>query len=590
MIRFSLRREQQESLVASFSSPYADRTIAESPSVEPAPPAAEARVENAPEPAPAAQHPEAAKDDDAPADATDGPDAASTALSTDAEATATPLFETTDAPATQRDDTQASPSGDDADLGISDAEWSALEAASAFDLTPADLAACNFIAWDPPRAAGRTFYVDADAGSDSNSGLADDAPFRTLAKVQSLLADGDMIQLRSGSVWHEQLRFSADDVTVRSYGSGDNPLIVGDGVRHGIVIKGENGRVENIDVTGATNGVYVAGADASVTIIGGTYTANGTGIVAGDGGRLILVDGAHCTGSRVALGAGDGIQINVDASAGLHTIRNVVCEGNDIAGINAKVGTVTVTDSVLSFNREPGWIAQNSIDVFNIMRCRIEGNNQSDNGTGQASIEDAAIVYSTDNLYIDPHNGTLATVQINILPSNGWTPPEPRDRPTALYSTGDSFINASGQTNTIGSIRVHTDDMPTIVSIADALFQHAAGSGVAVNAYGATALTLTIASTRFEMANTAAVRIEESAILGPGLETNSFLRADGGYVFRIGDSLYETGDLSALFAQYAGPDLAPESAPMLAFEPAEHPPETGLHTVETPPSGDYLFI
>lgn len=568
---FFVRRDDEQSLAGYFSSYRAEQTFSDEAGAAPAPlsPSESGRphptVQESGDDAAPANAPSAGL----PTDALPAGEAAEPAASR--PALAPPLFFEADEPIGF---SSPSATGSAADLidggnapaGDIQAVAFGFEALSALPDVPL---LCGTVPFEPPLSAGRIFYVDTAGGSDGNSGLAEALAFKSLAKVQSMLQDGDTIQLKCGSVFHEQLRFSASQVMVQSYGSGANPLIDGDGARHGIVVQGENALIRNIDVTDAANGIYVTGDDASAAVIGGHYTANGTGIVAGGGGRLILVDGAHCTGSRTALGAGDGIQISADASSGVHTIQNVVCEGNAIAGVNAKAGTVTVADSVLSFNGEPGWIAQNNTDAFDILRCRIEGNNRSDNGTGQASIEDGVVVHSTGNLYLNPHNGAYATVQINIVTSSGWMPDSRQPGPTALYSAGDTFVNTSGQTNTVGSIQVLTGDAPAIVSFVNAVFDHAAGSGVAVRAPDATGLALTLDSSVFNMTNTAAVIVDSLANILGGLATNDFRRTDGGTVLLTKSGSYDVAGLSAQFPQNPGDD--PLAAAMDLMETALAP-------------------
>jgi hypothetical protein len=552
VIRFPLRRDQHQSLLASFHLPETDEPFSPAPAPEAGAAAvrSDAAVESAATgetfaPNAASGHP----DEPGGVDSEAGGFASPTFALAPGEPAETP-------PSAAQANSIVAPAEDTAEM-LASFGWIADDWNDALAPDPGPASGGNpMAAADPAPRIGQFYYVDATAGSDSNDGLSPGAAFKTLAKVESLLAEGDTILLKRGAVWHEPLRISAAEVTVEAYGSGANPLIDGDaGSRNGIVITGRDAHVADIDVTSAHNGLYITGASASATIIGGTFTANGTGIAAGGGGRLILADGVHCTGSLTARGAGDGIQISADASSGAHTIVNAVCNGNDIAGINAKSGTVVVSASTLSYNGEPGWIAQNNIALFDISGSRIEGNNQHDNGTGQASIEDTATVHSRDNLYIDPHNGALATVQINMIATGG-----------AFHSLRDTFVNQHGQHNTIGSIRVHTEGNPAIVSILEAIFEHAAGSGTAVHAYGATGLTLTLKSNLFAMADTIAVRVNSAAALGAELSTNSFTRADSGTVFAIENSVsYTLAEIADLFGQYAGSVYgSPVSGPMSA--------------------------
>ena len=65
-----------------------------------------------------------------------------------------------------------------------------------------------------------TYYVDATAGSDSNTGTSIDKPWQTLAKVSATtLNPGDQVLLKRGSVWNETL-------TLASAGTVSNPIVI----------------------------------------------------------------------------------------------------------------------------------------------------------------------------------------------------------------------------------------------------------------------------------------------------------------------------------------------------------------------------
>ena len=66
-----------------------------------------------------------------------------------------------------------------------------------------------------------TYYVDATNGNDSNPGISESTPWKTIAKVNSLnFQPGDFILFKRGEVWREQL-------TVPSSGSSSNPIVFG---------------------------------------------------------------------------------------------------------------------------------------------------------------------------------------------------------------------------------------------------------------------------------------------------------------------------------------------------------------------------
>ena len=85
----------------------------------------------------------------------------------------------------------------------------------------------------PALALNTTYYVDSGAGSDANAGTSQAAPWKTLAKVNTLTyGAGDKILLRAGGLWAEQLKpkgsgVSGNPITIGAYGAGPRPIIDG---------------------------------------------------------------------------------------------------------------------------------------------------------------------------------------------------------------------------------------------------------------------------------------------------------------------------------------------------------------------------
>jgi len=75
------------------------------------------------------------------------------------------------------------------------------------------------------------YYVDADSGSDSNSGLSETSAFKTLQKASSMsLAPGDSVYLKRDSSWSEGLVLNflgetTNPIYFGAYGSGQNPKL-----------------------------------------------------------------------------------------------------------------------------------------------------------------------------------------------------------------------------------------------------------------------------------------------------------------------------------------------------------------------------
>ena len=84
-----------------------------------------------------------------------------------------------------------------------------------------------------PKAGSTTYYVDSLKGDDANVGTTPESPWRSLAKVNSFkFAPGDIVLLRRGSLWREQLNFPSSGsldapIAIDAYGEGERPLING---------------------------------------------------------------------------------------------------------------------------------------------------------------------------------------------------------------------------------------------------------------------------------------------------------------------------------------------------------------------------
>jgi hypothetical protein len=88
-----------------------------------------------------------------------------------------------------------------------------------------------------PSPDSRIIYVSAGSGLDTNTGLDDTHPVKTLSKGVSLLRDGmpDHLLLKSGDVWNETFpdwrnngksgRSAAEPLLISNYGSGARPRI-----------------------------------------------------------------------------------------------------------------------------------------------------------------------------------------------------------------------------------------------------------------------------------------------------------------------------------------------------------------------------
>lgn len=77
-----------------------------------------------------------------------------------------------------------------------------------------------------PAAWCANYFVDSVAGNDGNSGLAESAAWKSIAKVNgSGFPFGSTVYLKRGSVWREQLTVPSSGLTIDAYGAGALPTL-----------------------------------------------------------------------------------------------------------------------------------------------------------------------------------------------------------------------------------------------------------------------------------------------------------------------------------------------------------------------------
>ena len=111
-----------------------------------------------------------------------------------------------------------------------------------------------------PSADTRIIYVSSSNGSDSNSGLSQNAAVATIDKGLSLIRDGsaDWLLLKAGDTFVDQEigyldisgRSATEPILISSYGTGARPLIETSPNGSGAAIGGFQSSVNNIAVVG----------------------------------------------------------------------------------------------------------------------------------------------------------------------------------------------------------------------------------------------------------------------------------------------------------------------------------------------------
>lgn len=107
----------------------------------------------------------------------------------------------------------------------------------------------------------KTYYVDAENGSDSNSGRSEKEAWQTLEKVNSTeFAAGDSILLKADTVYNGQLWPKGSGkkyrgITLGMYGRGNRPVINGGGMQEPVVklYNQEYWTIEDLEVTNDDN-------------------------------------------------------------------------------------------------------------------------------------------------------------------------------------------------------------------------------------------------------------------------------------------------------------------------------------------------
>ncbi len=78
---------------------------------------------------------------------------------------------------------------------------------------------------DKSKITGRCYYVSPN-GNDTNVGLSEKAPYKSITKALYASAEGDVILLERGGYWREKIKMPANR-TLTAYGEGKKPVISG---------------------------------------------------------------------------------------------------------------------------------------------------------------------------------------------------------------------------------------------------------------------------------------------------------------------------------------------------------------------------
>jgi hypothetical protein len=131
----------------------------------------------------------------------------------------------------------------------------------------------------PCALSARDFYLDSANGDDADRGTSPEAAWKTLEKVnETPFKPGDTLHLKRGGIWFGQLKprgsgAPGNPIVVRDYGSGNLPLIDGNGVVGEAVVYLHNQEyieIHNLEIVndaeaeGDRRGVWVSGSNIGV--------------------------------------------------------------------------------------------------------------------------------------------------------------------------------------------------------------------------------------------------------------------------------------------------------------------------------------
>lgn len=151
-----------------------------------------------------------------------------------------------------------------------------------------------------------SYYIDANAGNDANSGTSASSPWQNLSKLYSLtITAGSTINLSCGSVWTgQQLKFlgsgnAANPIIINQYGVGAKPVIHGNGIttaNQGVVYLYNQQYIEinNLEITNTPN------APNNADFFVGLYQ-NGTNPLGADRRGIIIAISNYGTANHIYL-------------------------------------------------------------------------------------------------------------------------------------------------------------------------------------------------------------------------------------------------------------------------------------------------
>lgn len=180
-------------------------------------------------------------------------------------------------------------------------------------------------------AVGTTYYVDAVSGDDTNNGTSNNSPWKSLGKVNGMtFSAGDRILFKKGGSWTGLLApkgsgATGNPIIIDSYGSGNKPLINGDGTNEAAVqLRNQDyWTIQNIAVTNRDPDPSALELRSGVKIIAEGAVVNGIHI---KNVEVSDVEGSYNRAGSISFYFNAGIHIRMDAGTPMGKYDGVLVE------------------------------------------------------------------------------------------------------------------------------------------------------------------------------------------------------------------------------------------------------------------------
>jgi len=255
-----------------------------------------------------------------------------------------------------------------------------------------------------------TYYVDAIAGSDSNTGTSTDTPLASIAAVNKLhLSAGDTVLFARGESFSGELMVTSsgtatNPITYGAYGVGDDPTIGGGAAGiHGS--KTSNIVIHDMTIANTTGNAIFAGSASNWTVenvhVVGTGSPTTSGAISFENSSNMTVRDSTITGVT-----GDGIWVS---------------GGNNILLQNNHVGTVqgSVADAVQITSATNVSVIGNTLDMSGVTNS-TKGDLVVNHSTGVV-IENNTMIGGSYGASVNSDNVTIAYNEIYGQTGYTWT-------------------------------------------------------------------------------------------------------------------------------------------------------------------------